>query len=352
MKSLPAICAVLLFALPLRAQFWSEIANPKVEVRLLHPPDLGIHAGRIAFSPSGYLASRELCDVLTGEFLRDRRVEVVDASRLGAEETRGSAVLVLVDVHRCSPVLSRSEKESKDSKGAVKVTRTATTTLEFSATLQIMEPHSGKLLVSRKFEESGSKTNSSTAGVPDPPADGDLRREAHAKVSEWLLKALQPWEEVLRVTFFDDDAYLMDRAAARFKDGDRKGALELAQRGEAEARNDKGGKAKFRERAIYNLGVARMAAGNFEEARLRLQEARDMNPDASIFRDTLKECQRVMEVEAAREHWKRSAPAAPKGGSTRKDPEQRLLELDRLRKKGLITEEDYQRRKEEILREI
>jgi tetratricopeptide (TPR) repeat protein len=155
-----------------------------------------------------------------------------------------------------------------------------------------VESNGGRLLVSRKFEEAGSRSNTSTAGVPDPPSDVELRREAHVKVSEWLFKVLLPWEEVLRVTFFDDDAYLMDRAAARFKDGDAKGALDLAQRGEAEARNDKGGKAKFRERAIYNLGVARMAAGKFEEARPLLQEARDMNPDASIFRDTLKECQR------------------------------------------------------------
>lgn len=78
-----------------------------------------------------------------------------------------------------------------------------------------------------------------------------------------------------------------------------------------------------------------------------------MNPDASIFRDTLKECQRALALQAAYDRWER-APARelPAPGTGKKDAEQRLIELDRLRKKGLITEEDFQRRKLEILREI
>jgi hypothetical protein len=344
------LCAALLTALPLPAQFWSEIANPKVDVRLLHPPELGLKVGRVAFSPTHYAISRELSDAMAGELSRDRRLEVVDPGRLAS--TEGSAVLVRVDVHRCRPVHTSTEKEAKDSKGVVTVTRTATTTLEFNATVQVVEPRSGQVLLTRKFEESPAKSNSSSSGAPLHPGDADLRRSSHAKVIDWLFRALLPWEETLRVTFFDDDAYLMDKAAARLKDGDARGALEWAVRGEAEARLDKGGKAKYRERAFYNLGVARMVLGDFEGARPRLQEAREMNTDAGIFRDTLRECQRALEVKLALDRWDRSAadPATP--GSPRKDPEQRLLELDRLRKKGLITEEDYRRRKEEILREI
>lgn len=356
MKCLALLGACLWLSMPVQAQFWSEIANPKVDVRLLHAPDLGLRVGRVAFSPTDHAVSRELGDRLSGELLRDRRAEVVEAGRLTAEDghgnERGAPVLVRVDVHRCRPVHSRTEKESKDSKGKVTVTRTATTTLEFSATLQILDARSGNLLSTRKFEEPSSKANTSTTGVPDPPGDGDLRRAAQDKVIDWLFRLLLPWEETLRVTFFDDDAYAMDKAAARMKDGDPRGALEWATQGEAEARNDKGGKAKFRERAIYNLGVARMVLGSYEDARSRLQEARDMNPDAGIFRDTLKECQRALEVSAAMDRWERSAPPPTPRVDSRKDPEQRLMELDRLRKKGLITEADYQKRKDEILREI
>ena len=42
----PALIFPLLLALPLQAQFWSELANPKVDLRLVHPPRLGLHLAR------------------------------------------------------------------------------------------------------------------------------------------------------------------------------------------------------------------------------------------------------------------------------------------------------------------
>lgn len=349
-----AILFLLLLG-PLQAQFWSEVANPKVEVRLAHPPEAGLRLRKVAFAPTPYPASRELADLLAGEVLRDRRLEVVDAGRLDPrDEPVGSVAQATVDVHRCRPVFSTSSKESKDAKGGITVTRTATTTLEFSATVVLTEPGSGRLLATRKFEEAPSDSRSSSLDAPAAPGDGELRRAAQRKVVDWLFQALLPWDEVLRVTYFDDDAYQMDRAAARFKAGDARGGHDLAQRGEAEAQADRGGKAKYRERAIYNLGVARMVLGDFEGALPKLQAARDLNRDASIFRDTLQACQRALDLKAAMEAYGRTAPgpSAPAAGPARKDPEQRLLELERLLKKGLISDQDYQRRKDEILREI
>jgi len=342
----PALIFPLLLALPLQAQFWSELANPKVDLRLVHPPRLGLHLARVAFAPTGYPVSRDLADALAGDLLRRQRIDVVDPARLVEQD--GRAALVLVDVHRCSPVHARTRKESKDGKGNLVVSHTATTTLDFAATVQVLEPGTSRVLASRKFEDSPAQSAASTAEPPPHPVDTELRRTVHGRVAEWLAQQLLPWAEALRVTFFDDDAYKMDRAAARMKAGDLAGMLEWSVSGEAEARNDPGGKAKFRERAFYNLGVARMVQGDFDGARPHLLEARDMNPEASIFRDTLKECQRGLEVQAAHFRWQRSAPAATGG----RDPEQRLLDLNRLRQKGLITEEDFSRRKAEILRDL
>jgi len=41
----------LVAALPLSAQFWSELANPKVDAVLTHPPGLGLKIDRVAFLP-------------------------------------------------------------------------------------------------------------------------------------------------------------------------------------------------------------------------------------------------------------------------------------------------------------
>lgn len=346
----PSLICTVLLAVPLQAQFWSELANPKAEVRLLHPPGLGLHLARVAIAPTGYPASRELGDALAGDLLRRQRIAVVDPGRMDGRDGQGA--LILVDVHRCGPVHARTRKESKDGKGRLTVTHTATTTLEFAATVQVLEPGTSRVLATRKFDDAPSESATSTSEPPAHPADAELRRSAHGRVAEWLAQLLLPWEEVLRVTFFDDDAYKMDKAAARMKAGDFAGMAEWSASGEAEARNDPGGKAKYRERAFYNLGVARMVQGDFDAARPRLQEARDMNPEAGIFRDTLKECQRALEVQAAQYRWQRSTPAPPPAADGRRDPEQRLLELNRLRQKGLITEEEFSRRKDEILRDI
>ena len=77
--SIPAALALL--ALPVQAQFWSELANPKVEVTLVHPPGLGLKVERLAFAPSRDLNSRELADALTADLVQSRQVEVAEISR-------------------------------------------------------------------------------------------------------------------------------------------------------------------------------------------------------------------------------------------------------------------------------
>lgn len=363
MRPVALLVPALLAAAPLHAQFWSTLANPRVDVRLVHPPALDVHLERIGVAPSDYDPSRELADLLVAEFLR-QRVDVLDAGRIRTRD--GRSLLVQVDVQRMHARRNRSKQDGTDSKGKPKVTYTATTTVDFTASVQIIEPGTSRVLATKRFEEAPTATVSAVNEVPPHPPEGDLRRAAQGMVMAWLMPQVLPWDEVLKVTFFDDDAYKMDKAAARFKDGDVAGGLEWAARGEAEARSDPGGKAKFRERVIYNLGVARMVAGDFAGARPRLQEARDMNPDASIFRDTLKDCMRALELQEERRRWERSVPQAapppaqpqprpqaqPAQPSGTRSPEQRLRDLDSLRQKGLVTEEEYRRRREEILREI
>ncbi len=120
--------ALALLAVPVQAQFWSEIANPKVEVTLVHPPGLGLKVERLAFAPSRDLNSRELADALTADLVQSRQVEVVDRGHLDAilkeqelgangyvepatiaklGKLLGPSVLVIVNVNRSE--LSRNQ---------------------------------------------------------------------------------------------------------------------------------------------------------------------------------------------------------------------------------------------------
>ena len=69
---------------------------------------------------------------------------------------------------------------------------------------------------------------------------------------------------------------------------------------------------------------------------------------ASIFKDALKDAQRAVEVRAAYERYQQSADLTahaairpqPSNGKTR-TPEERLEDLERLWKKGLLSEDEY-----------
>jgi tetratricopeptide (TPR) repeat protein len=176
-----------------------------------------------------------------------------------------------------------------------------------------------------------------------------VREEAIARA----MKQLLPWTEVLKVTFFDDKRYGMEDTFKRLEAGDRKGAWELARRGAEAARADGRGEAKFRGRALHNLGVLAFQEGRREEALAAFREAREILPDASIFKDAVKDCERATALAEALAKFKPRPEARGAGGAEgSRSLEERLEALDRLRRKGLITEADYQSRKAEILREI
>lgn len=378
MRPAPLLAAVLLAAAPLSAQFWSELANPKVEVHLLHPPDLGIRATRVAFAPGRDPDSRELLNQVMTEMIRDGRVEVEDLGRVdrllrdlgpGARNgfdpsvleslnrPLGPAAFVVLDVDRMAVTRSTGSKESKDSKGVVTVTRTAKATLDFIALLQAADLGQGRVHSPVRLEAAPSEENASTKGAPAFPRDADLRQAAFDQAKAKILRLLLPWGEAVKLTFFDDDNYMMDQAARAAAGGDFKRALALAQQGEVEARADVRGNPKFRQRVFYNLGVAHLLLGDPDRALPFLQEARDQNPDASIFRDGLAEGQRARSLQAAYRVWEKQVPKAQPirtapAASGRRTVEERLEELDRLHRKGLLTQREFDERRAAILKEL
>ena len=194
MRSL--IVMLLAASLPLSAQFWARLANPSVEVGILHPPELGLKVSRVALAPSRSSASMEMASALSADLLDQRDLEVV--------------------------------------------------------------------------------------------AKGDVD--------------------------------LLDRA-------------------------------------VYNLGIVAFAQGDPAAAIPKFRRALEILPDASIFKDALKDAQRAVEVRAAYERYQQSADLTahaairpqPSNGKTR-TPEERLEDLERLWKKGLLSEDEYRAKRAEILK--
>lgn len=384
---IPATLAAL--SLPVQAQFWSELANPKVEVTLIHPPGLGLKVERLAFAPSRDLNSRELVDALTADLVQSRQVEVVDRAHLDAVlkeqelgasgyvepatiarlgKLLGPSVLVIVNVNRSDLSRTQAAKEErstdyKTKKEIVRLKRTATTSLDFSATVQVVDLSTGRVFGAQRLEDAPSLSNSSYDGFPAHPRDSDVRRLAFETAKVKVLRLLLAWSEVRKLTFFDDEVFGMGRAHERLKARDTRGALDLALDGLDQSRRDRGQKPKYYPRAEYNVGIIRFIQGQYEEALPHLRAALDLQPDASIFQTALRECQEAIQLqEALRQAERRGEPAArPEPGPqsrpepsepAKAGPEARLQKLQDLYKKGLLDKREYEAKKAEILKEL
>ncbi|MBL0313495.1 MAG: SHOCT domain-containing protein [Holophagaceae bacterium] len=253
-----------------------------------------------------------------------------------------------------------SSKDIKDKAGKVTgATRTLTTTLDFEATLQMVDGSTGKLLGSMQIRENPSASTSSDKGRPTPPDERGLRRKVYDVARERVLRLLLPWTETTKQIFFDDKAYRMDQAAALMKADDLQGAQKLAESGAAEAEADANGEAKLRARAVYNLGIVSFSRRDPAAALPKFRRALEILPDAGIFKDALKDAQRAVEVRSAYDRYQRSAdltvratPRPQPSTDKTRTPEERLEDLDRLWKKGLLSEEEYRAKRAEILKSL
>ncbi len=380
----------LLAVFPLQAQFWSEIANPKVDAVLTHPPGLGLKIDRVAFLPGRDLNSRELADQLTAAVVQGRQMEVVDRSHLdsvlkeqelGASgyvdpttiaslgKLLGPSALVIVNVNRCDFAKNQATKEerSKDKQGVehIRIERRSILALDFSASVQVVDLSTGKVFGAQRIEENPSRYSSSYDGWPAYPRESEVRREAFDRAQLRVMRMLLPWEETRRLTFFDDEEFGMEKAFNRLKARDVRGALDISLQGLEDSKRDTSRKPKYYPRPWYNVGIIHFIRGNYEEARPYLQKALDMQPDASIFKTAYQECMDALDLQAQmRKVEERSAAAArpatpPKApaaearpAESKSSPEERLKKLQELYKKGLLDKKEYDAKKAEILKEL
>ncbi|NTW84803.1 MAG: hypothetical protein HGB30_01415 [Holophagaceae bacterium] len=382
--------ALALLAWPVQAQFWSELANPKVEVVLVHPPGLGLRVERLAFAPARDLNSRELADILTADLVQSRQVEVVDRAHLDAVlreqelgasgyvepatiamlgKLLGPSVLVIVNVNRSDLSRTQSSKEerttdSKTKKEVIRIRRTSITSLDFSATVQVLDLSTGRVFGAQRLEDAPSLSNVSYEGFPAHPRDSDVRRLAFETAKVKVLRMLLAWNETRKLTFFDDEVFGMEKAHERLLARDVTGALRLAQEGLEQSLRDKGQKPKYYPRAQYNVGIIHFILGRYEEALPFLRTALDMQTDASIFQTALRECQEAIALQAAlRRAESRSEPAPrslpkpkpeapPAAAAGKPTPEERLQKIQDLYKRGLLEKKDFEAKKAEILKEL
>lgn len=383
--------------LPLRAQFFERLFNPDVKVTLVHPPGLGLKVRRIAFVPPRDADSSELMALLAGDLTASGEVDVVDranfqqvlreqqlgeqgylepatVARLG--KLLGPSVLLALEVHRCKPSFLplQVKRDLKDKDGKItgqETTYISKTRLDFSATVQAVDLETGRIFAVRRLAFEPSLQAESRKGSPEFPSESSLRELAFGQARNEVRRMLLPWTEERKLIFYDDKAYGMKEAYRLLEARNVPAALAKSEQALEQARQDAKAERKHLGRTQYNVGMCHFILGRHDEALPFLRGARETDPENGIYRDAQEECQRAVSLRDEmqrvddRSQAARSAPrpleeapgprpeptkgVAPEG---KLGPEERLERLERLHKKGLISDGEYKKRREEILKEL
>lgn len=379
-----AVALAMAVGTPIRAQWFDALINPDVEVSLTHPPSLGIKVQRVAFAPVATPAEDELVSACIADLMANSQVEVLDRSNIekvlkeqkfsnsGLVDEQstvelgrllGSPVLLLVSVHnlKVTKTPSRSLKaEWKDSKGKVHpsvTTYTARTQIDYSASVQAVDLASGRVYSQQRIAVSPSREQSSQVFQPEYPSETEVRELAIEQARTQVRRMLLPWTETRKLVFYDDQDFGMKEAYKRLKLKDTLGALAKAQESLAQAKADPRVRPKFLGRTNYNVGMCHFILGDYASAKPFLLAARETDPDHKIFREAAAECERAIQLseELARVESRSAGTGQPVQRATPTPSgtiEERLERLESLRKKGLITQGEYDKRRAEILGEL
>jgi len=391
------LLVVFACALPMRAQFFERLFNPDVTVSLVHPPGLGLKVRRVAFVPPRDADSSELMALLAGDLASSGQIEVVDranfqqilreqqlgeqgylepatVARLG--KLLGPSVLLALEVHRCKAAFLplQVKRDLKDKDGKVtgqEITYISKTRLDFSATVQAVDLETGRIFAVRRLAFEPSLQEESRKGKPEFPPESRLRELAFGQARASVRQMLLPWSEERKLIFYDDKAFGMKEAYRLLDARNVAGALAKSQEALDLARRDPKAEPKHLGRTQYNVGMCHFILGRHDEALPFLRGARETDPENGIYKDAMEECQRAISLrEEMQRVDDRSQPAvsapkpseeaaapraeAPKASApdAKGGPEERLERLERLHKKGLITDAEYKKRREEILKEL
>lgn len=383
------LCFVLAaLVLPVSAQWRERMANPNIPVPIAHPPDLNLVVDRIAFARAeGECAAQivgRVTQQLTGAGLHVLDRENLDATlaehRLSLSDNvdansalqfgriLGAAALVFVRLPVCNVEQKRGVRNrSVDKNGVQHETQTARTSVALRGSVQTVDLTTGRIIAAQTLEFSPSEENSLSDGRPEFPAAEQVRDKAIGAASELVSRLLGPWTERPQLNFYDDGDCKLKDAWAILKTGDEKRALQRSIENLEACRNDPKAKPNAVSHAWYNVGVGLLLARNYQEAIKHFDEAARTKP-SDIISEGITAARRAIEAETGLREYDlrmaelrskktsaaevseglRSAPASSSASSL----EERLSRLKGLFDKGLLTKEDYERKKAEILKEL
>jgi hypothetical protein len=395
------------------AQFWDKLTNPKVKIEIKHPPGLGLQVTKVAFGPARGQGSDEFIDALTELFVK-ANVEVLERQQLESllrehdfsfsgyvdQQTAaaigrivGPSVMVFVNIQRYATEQKKLYRDWKDNKGFPHRTWISRTQAFVKGSIKSVDLATGRIFAASTLDASPSVENTSEDQCcAEFPGEFDVLDKALRAAVGQARRLYLPWSELTELYFFDDKDCNLKAAYSMFKAGDAKSALEQSMTNLELCKTLGEGKVKALAHAYHNAGMAHLALGDPEKALQYLGEAQRTKA-ADIHTEAMGDCRRAiqlgremqrveekMALDATFAESRRRAAQTGSGGATGRgaaaEPaalpgaaptqggsgaaatpsavpiEERLKKLDDLLKKGLISKDDYERKKAELLKEL
>ena len=228
---------------------------------------------------------------------------------------------------------------------------------------QTTDLSTGKIFQSTVFEKDRDQQNVNyEKGYPEYPSvenlRDDLMKEAVVEVSHFFL----PWNETLSPVFFNDKTCGMKQAFQALGSGDMAEAFRLSRNAAQCAEKNMSVKAKQRSRTYYNLGMCYFLDRDYDNAVQYFEKAyriKDYHMYKTAISNAIKAKQlevdlnkvEAMADEAAQpvqQTEQQTTPADNAGTNI----EAKLEQLKHLFDKGLITKEEYQKKRIELLNQL
>ncbi len=282
----------------------------------------------------------------------------------------GPTALIFVKISRCNEEQRRNYSDRKTNKGIVR-TNNAIVEVHIRGSLQTIDLTTGRIFSAHLIEVTRDAQNHSDDGIPEFPSqelvrDAAINAAAH-EASTFFVK----WAEQKRLYFFNGKECNLNRAFAMLKAGDIEGTVRQSEENVGACKSWPKVKDSNVAHAYYNAGLSYMLVNEHAKAISYLTESERLkggdivtqtiiqaNRSAKLAVEMQSVTEKTEKFEQAQAEMKARAPQAPgPSGPTGARPalesvEERLKKLDGLFKKGLITKQEFEAKKTEILKDI
>jgi hypothetical protein len=391
---------------PAMGQFWESLTNPQISVPIEFPPLTGLMVKRIAIGRSTGSCGDEIAEAVISKL--SGRLEVLDranldaimkeqhftwsdyvdqstAAKLGKITGAGALLILRADCREHQDKLVGRATRGNNQSIIIYTSRT-TVTLKGSA--QVVDLETAKIFKAMPLDETKREENRSEEGYPEFPLPENVRNSAVESAAGDVVRLLVPYTVVTKVYFYDDKTCDLKKAFEALKVGAVKQALQLSEQNLQACEQMSFKKEKDRNNALgkayYNLAVAQMLTQQYDLADSNFQKVVELRGAGSIIaqaiaennrskaaaaamKQTVERTERIEETRAASSSargW--SSPAnsssAPAPSSSTAPPSagsgggasigERLKTLESLFKQGLITKEEYDKKRAAILSEM